>query len=251
MTQVDSAPSHASPLSQPRRVACALLEPSRLFNDIHDGHRSWWLPFILVALASYLFLGAVVQKVGIDQTVQNQIRINPKAQERLAQASPEQNEKAALAAARVMEATFMVSPLLALVYAVSISAVFLFTINFAFGGRARFAEVLAVSMYAWLPSLFKVLLGICVLWFQPPELFNIANFSPTNPAALFLDPASTSSALYTLASQLDLITIWVLLLFSIGLSTVAAVKRSSGFVTVFGWWAIYVVVRVGIAAVFS
>jgi hypothetical protein len=36
---------------------------------------------------------------------------------------------------------------------------------------------------------------------------------------------------------------------SIGLATVAGVKRSSGYIAVFGWWAIIVLTGVGFAAI--
>jgi hypothetical protein len=59
----------------------------------------------------------------------------------------------------------------------------------------------------------------------------------------------TSKALYSLATSLDIVTIWTLVLLSIGVATVAGVKRSSGYIAVFGWWAIIVLFGVGIAAV--
>jgi hypothetical protein len=40
-------------------------------------------------------------------------------------------------------------------------------------------------------------------------------------------------------------------LFSIGIAIVAGVKRSSGYIAVFGWWAIIVLVGAGWAAAFS
>ncbi len=76
----------ATGLSQWQRVADTFTAPSKTFEDIRRGNRSWWLPLIVLALASYILFGAVVQKIGIRQTVENQIRMDPKAQERMAQA---------------------------------------------------------------------------------------------------------------------------------------------------------------------
>jgi hypothetical protein len=80
-----------------------------------------------------------------------------------------------------------------------------------------------------------------------PESFNIKNFAPTNLGA-FLDPVETNKALYSLATSLDVLTIWTLVLMGIGIATVAGVKRSSGYIAVFGWWAIIVLLGVGWAA---
>ena len=82
------------------------------------------------------------------------------------------------------------------------------TINFGFGGKAKFGEIFAVSYYAWLPEIFKALLGTIVIYSgMAPESFNIKNFAPTNLGA-FLDPVETNKALYSLATSLDAFTIW-------------------------------------------
>ena len=66
----------------------------------------------------------------------------------------------------------------------------------------------AVWLYATLPSIIKTLLGIIVIYAGvAPESFNIKNFAPTNIGA-FLNPLETNKALYTLATSLDVVTIW-------------------------------------------
>jgi hypothetical protein len=40
-----------------------------------------------------------------------------------------------------------------------------------------------------------------------------------------------------------------LVLLSIGVAAVAGVKRSYGYIAVFGWWAIFVLFGVGMAAI--
>lgn len=251
MNQADSTTAQVEELSQVGRVVSVFTAPSRTFEDIRSGRRSWWLPFVLLAVISYALFASVMEHVGLAQTVQNQIRLSPRAQERMAQASPEQIERMQEVWGGFTEGIFLASPLVGLVSAVAVSGVLLATINFCFGGRARFSEMLAVVYYAWLPGAIQVLMGIAVMFFQPPETFNIKNFAPTNPAALFLDPASATPALYTFLTQIDIVTVWMLVLLSIGVAIIAKVKRSSGFVTVFGWWLIVVIFKVGFAAAFN
>ena len=103
-------------------------------------------------------------------------------------------------------------------------------------------------MYASLPGVIKTLLGTIVLFLgMAPESFNVNNFAPTNLGA-FLSPTDTNPALYKLATSLDFVTLWSMFLLGIGLATVAGVKRSSGYIAVFGWWAIIVLCSVGWAA---
>jgi hypothetical protein len=129
------------------------------------------------------------------------------------------------------------------------SLVLMATINFGFGGRAKFSELFAVSYYAWLPEILRAILGTIVIYSgMAPESFNIKNFVPTNLGA-FLDPVETNKALYTLATWLDAVTIWRLVLLGMGIAIVAGTKRSSGYIAVFGWWVLMLLIAVGWAAV--
>lgn len=251
MSEVQSAVARTAGLSQLQRFIGTFTAPSRTFEDIRRGHRSWWLPFIVLALASYLFFAIVQQKVGMQQVIDNQIRMNSRAQEQMAQATPEQRAKVMSFAAGFTEGMFLGGPLVGLLGAAIVSLGLLGTINFVFGGRANFGQIFSVAYYAWLPTLVKIVLGIAVLYAgMAPESFSIKNYAPTNLGA-FLDPIDTNHALYALASSVDLITIWILALMGMGVATVAGVKRGSGYIAVFGWWAIFVLIGVGWAAAFS
>jgi hypothetical protein len=242
-------PAAATGLTQWQRVACTFTAPSKTFEDVKRGNRSWWLPLIVTALVGYILFAAVAQKIGIQQTVDNQIRMDPKAQERMANASPEQRAMGEKVSVGITEGVFIAGPLIGMLGALVVAAVLMGTINFGFGGRAKFGEVFAVVYYAWLPQVVKVLLGTAVIYAGvAPESFNIKNFAPTNLGA-FLDPTDTAKWLYALATSLDAVTIWMVVLMSIGVATVAGVKRSAGYIAVFGWWLIIVFFGVVTAAV--
>jgi hypothetical protein len=148
-----------------------------------------------------------------------------------------------------MEGAFAASPALALFFAAVVSLVLWGTMNFVFGGKATFPDIFAVWMYASLPGIIKTLLGTIVIFAGlAPESFNLENFAPTSVGA-FLNPQETNAALYKLASALDFTTIWYLVLFGMGTAIVARVKRGSGYIAVFGWWAIIVLFGVGMAAI--
>ncbi|MGB7264053.1 MAG: YIP1 family protein, partial [Terracidiphilus sp.] len=121
------------------------------------------------------------------------------------------------------------------------------TINFIFGGKAKYGSIFAVFYYAWLPMSIKALLGTVVIFAgMAPESFNIKNFAPTNIGAFL--PPDTTPWLYTLATSVDVLTIWSLVLIGMGTAIVAGTKRSSGYMAVFGWWALFVLIGVGWAA---
>lgn len=238
-------------LTQWQRVKRTFIAPSDVFEDIKHGNRSWWLPMMILALSSYILFGAIAQNIGMQTVLDNQIRMNPKASEQLAQLTPEQREKRNSISLEVMNGVFVAGPVMGFLGAAVISMVLLGTINFVFGGKANFGDIFTVSYYAWLPMVIKVLLGVAVIYAgQLPESFNIKNYAPTNLAA-FLDPTETDKTFYAFAGAIDAITIWTLLLMSMGVATVARVRRKAAYVSVFGWWMLVVLFQTGWAAIFG
>ena len=236
-------------LSQMQRVTGIFSAPSKTFEDIKRGNRSWWMPWVIMAVVGYLFFAAVTTKVGMQTVVDNQSKLMSESQqEKMAQMPPEQRAITAKWTLYVTEGAFAASPIIVLIVAAIVSLVLWGTINFVFGGKASFGAVFAVWFFANLPSIFKSLLGIIVIFAGSTETFNIKNFAPTNAGA-FLSATETNKAIYALATSLDIVTIWSLFLMGMGIAIVAGVKRSSGYIAAFGWWAIIVLVGVGWAAI--
>lgn len=238
-------------LSQWQRVTNTFTAPSKTFADIQQGNKSWWLPFLLMILVSYLFFGVITAKIGWNQVAENAMHLNPKAEARMAQAPVEQQEMTKKITVYSMEGSFAASPVFVLAGVALMAVILMATINFGFGGKAKFGSVFTVWMYASLPSIIKTVLGVIVIFAgMAPESFNLSNFAPTNLGA-FLNPLETNMALYKFASAIDIITLWTMVLLGMGVATVAGLKKSSGYAAVFGWWALIVLVTVGWAAAFS
>jgi hypothetical protein len=239
-------------LSEMQRVTSIFSAPSKTFEDIKRGNRSWWMPWVILAIFGYLFFAAVSYKVGMQTVVDNQMRMaGEKQQEQMAKMTPEQRELQSKWSLYITEGVFVAGPVFVLVVAAVVSLVLWGTINFGFGGKASFGSIFAVWFFASLPEVFKTLLGIVVIFAGgTPETFNIKNYAPTNVAA-FLPVMETNKAVYALANSLDIVTIWSLVLMGMGIAIVAGVKRSSGYIAVFGWWVIIILISVGFAAAFS
>lgn len=238
-------------LSQWQRVTKSFTAPSKTFEDIKQGSKSWWMPFLIFVLVGYVFFAAVALKIGMQQAVENQIHLNPKQEEKMSEVPPAQREMSMKISLYVTEGIFAASPLLVLAV-VAVGSLGLWgTINFVFGGKAKYGSIFAAWMFASLPSIVKTLLGVIVIFAgAAPESFNLKNFAPTNLGA-FLSPTDTNAALYSVATSLDVITIWTLVLLGMGTAIVAGVKRSSGYIAVFGWWALFVILGAGIATLTS
>jgi hypothetical protein len=236
-------------LTQAQRVIYTFTAPSKTFNDIRRS-TSWWLPFVLSIVFGYAFFATVQAKVGWEQVTENSIKQSPKRAEQMDKLPADQRATQMKIAATVTQGIFAAIPIIALIVNAVIAGVLLATINFGFAGKATFWEVFAVSWYAGLPGLIKVILGIAsLLAGLAPESFNSQNFSGTN-IGYYLPPDSPK-ALLSLATSFDVITLWSLALSGIGLAIVAKTKRSSGYIAVFGWWILLVLIGAGWQAAFS
>jgi hypothetical protein len=241
----------ATALSQWQRVANTFTAPSKTFEDIKRGNRSWWLPFAITIVASYILFAAITFKVGWGQVADNVLRADSKTEEKLANAPAGTRETALKYTQYSIEGGFAAAPLLVLAVTALGSLGLWGTINFVFGGKAKFGSIFAVWFFADLPRIIKSLLGtVAIFAGGAPESFNLQNFAPTSVGA-FLPQQETAKALYVLASWLDVTTIWALVLLGIGTAAVAGVKRSSGYIAVFGWWGLFLLISVGWAAAFS
>lgn len=237
-------------LSQAQRLTSIFSAPSKTFIDIKNGNRSWWLPFIIYVVLGFAFYGVVNAKVGMRQVSENQVKLSPKAEDQMAQLTPEQREQRMKISTTITQSLFLAGPIFLLAMGAIISLVLLGTINFGFGGRAKFGSIFAVWMYAMLPSVIKTLLGMVVLFAgSAPESFNIKNYAPTNLGAFL--PSDINAGLMSIATSIDFITIWTLVLVGIGTAIVAGTKRSSGYIASFGWWALLSIIGAGFAAAFG
>jgi hypothetical protein len=245
-----TAPEGAG-LSQWQRVANSFTAPSKTFEDIRDHSRSWWLPFLLFIVVGTALWGTVTVKVGWDTVVQNGLRVAPKQAEQLDRLPAEQRTTQMKYSAIGQQIFWALAPGWVLLMNVIGAAVLLATINFGFGGKATFGKVLAVSWYAGLPGLLKLILGAVGLWVGlAPESFMPGNPAGTNPG-FYLMPPDVPAALWGVYSALDIMGIWTLVLLSMGLAKVAGTKPSTGYIAVFGWWVLTVAIGVGISAAFS
>ncbi len=244
-----AADQEAPQLSQVQRVIYTFTSPSRTFSDIRRS-TSWWLPFVLTVVFGYGLFGAIQAKVGWEQVAENSIKQSPKQAEQMDKLPPEQRANSMKITVIATQISFAALPIFALIGTAVIAGVLLATVNFGFGGRATFWQAFSVTWFAGLPGLFKVILGTIALFVGlDPESFNVKNFAGTNIG--YYLPPDTNKALMALATSIDITTIWTLVLAAIGISIVAGIKRSGGYIAVFGWWIVTVLLSFGMAVAFS
>ncbi len=238
-------------LSEWQRVSSTFTAPSKTFTDIKNGHRGWWMPFLIVLLTGAFLFGAITKQVTWKTVFDNQQRAMPEAAKRMMEnMTPEQRAAQEARGPITQEITWGLSPL-GLMMMNLLGALILWpTINFGFGGKAKFGAVFAVTMYSTLVLWpVKLLLGgIALFAGATPEAFNISNVAGTNIGYYM---SEQSGPLFALATAIDPLALWNLALTGIGLAIVAGVKRSSGYIAVFTWWVLFILAAVGFSAAFS
>lgn len=235
-------------MGEASRLAGVFFEPGKTFADVVERPR-WVVPLLLIILSGIAFLYAFSNHVGWERYMHRMLDNNPRMQ----QLAPEQRERIFERQTKALPiysyvGTVIGTPLAFLV----IAAILMGLVKGVLGVPVAFKQVFAVCCYASVPSILLRLLSILVMFLKEPDDFNLQNPFVSNPGAL-MDPDSSSKFLYSLASSLDVFTIWIMLLIAVGLKA-AGGKRLSFAGALFAVllpWAVWVLGRAALAAAFN
>jgi hypothetical protein len=233
-------------LSQVERVVDTFVAPSKTFTDILRS-TSWWLPFVLLVLVTWASTVVVEKQVGWDRVSENQIHQNPKAEERMANLTPEQRAAQVRLSANITRYVSYGSFVLILLFVAIFALIYWASFNFGLGAKTTFGQMFAVCMYAGLPRLLTGLLTILTLLFgNSADTYDVRNPVGTNLAYFMPD---AGPALKAALSFFDVIGLWNLVLLIIGTAIVAKVSKGKAAAVVVGWWVLGLLISVAIAAV--
>jgi len=233
-----------APLTETQRVIDTFVAPTKTFIDLRR-KATFWGPLIIMILVGIGYGFSVQQKIGWTQVFENNIRQTPAKAEQI-DSNPRAESIKAVSAKITAGATYGYFGI-ALFFTLIIALLNWATVNFGFGGTAKYSQIYAVSMYASLVMNIKYLLAIIAIFAGlAPDSFLISNPVGTN-IGYYL---STDFPLWlrTLCTHIDIFEIWSVVLSVIGVSIVAKVSRGKAAAVVVGWWLIIVLVTVGIAA---
>jgi Yip1 domain len=219
VTPVDPQPAGMSEVS---RLAGVFFEPKKAFADIAARPR-WIVPLLLMIIGAVGITVLYGQKGVMRIAAEQQMANNPQIQ----QMSPDQR-------AQAMERGMKIGAIIAycipifIPIAYLVMALVLWAIaSGILSAPMRFGQVFAVVTYAQLPGLLMSILMIVVLQLKNASDYNVQNPLMFNPGA-FMDQQTSPKFIYSLATSLDLFTIWILLLVATGLKAAAGKRLSFG-----------------------
>ena len=241
-----STPEVQALVSPVGRIVGVLFSPKATFEDIVR-KPSWLLPTAILCLMALAAGVGLNQKVNWREVVSQQMEKSSQT----AQLSEEDKEKRIEAGAKIAPIFSYIGVPLTILLVLVVALVMLGTYNVMAGVNPGYATALGIVSHAYVPLVVANLLFLVVLFLKPEGTLDINNPVATNVAALL--PEDAAKWLDALCKNMDIFIIWILVLIAMGFAAANPKKLKGGkpYGIVFGVFAVYVVLRVGITFIFS
>ena len=235
---VSSSPtSTVPPLSEGARIVNTFIAPSKTFTDLRRS-AAWWGPWILISVVSLFFFYAVQRQVTFEQISKNQVARSARA-DQFEKLPADQQARQLSISSKIIGFTMFGTPLLILLTSLISTVALWATFKVGAAADTTFGQAYAITLYASLPGIVGGLLGVISLFAGAnPEGFDINNPVGTN-LAYYLDPETTGKFVRGMASSLDVLSIWSVILIGIGYACTSKVKRSTAITIVAVWFLVY------------
>jgi hypothetical protein len=234
-----------APLSEGARIVNTFIAPSKTFTDLRR-NASWWGPWLLISIFALIFVYSMDKKIGFEQINRNEIAHSARADQFDKLPPDQQQSQLKIANAFVRYLSYGI-PVMILFYFAIATLVVWATFKFGTGADIPFKRAYAILFYAGLPGIIGSILGTISMYAGvDPEGFNVNNPVATNPA-YFMDRAG-NKFLYGMASGLDVLVIWGIVLMGIGFSCNSKVKRSTAIAIIAGWYLFWKLATSALAA---
>jgi hypothetical protein len=233
-------------MSEAGRLAGVFFTPFAALSDVARRPR-WWIPMIIVGVASILLLVAFSRHVGWERAIVKGVDQSTRTQN----LTPQQRRQAIEVGERITPFIAYIAPFIAALVTVLVAGVMIFFTNSLMGAEISFPSMLGVVGYSGLPpGLVTVALTVLVMFLKSPDDFDLNNPLAFNVAAFL--PDGSARWLIALCSSLDLFSFWRMGLLAIGITAAAPrIRIGRALLAVVFPWALYVAVKTAVAGVFG
>jgi hypothetical protein len=230
-------PAKSNPFS---RMVGAIIAPVDTFRSIAE-RPDWIVPLVVSLILSILTVVLIAPHIDVDASMRKQFAKKDM--------SPEQVDKIVERSKSMQKFNPVIVALTIPIVFFAISGIMLFAFR-AFGGEGTFRQAMAVTAYSWVPSIIKGVLTMIVILMGGTILQqDIGSVLKSSPGAFLGDTASP--VLVSILTSLDVFTIWLLALGTIGYSFMSKLSRGASAGIVFGLWLVTVVIGAGFHAMFG
>jgi hypothetical protein len=243
-----------SPVADPQaaispvgRIFGVCFSPQATFEDIVR-KPGWLLPVVILSLLGLAVAIGLNAKMNWREYISQQIEKSPQARS-LSAEQKEQRIEGGAKFAPISVYVFGVPGPLILVLVVGL--IMWGAYNVLGGVNVGYNTSLSIVSHAYVPAILGNLVFLLVLFLKAPGTLDLDNPVATNLAAFF--PEDSAKWLEVFGKNIDIFTLWVVALIAIGFAATNRKKLKGGasFAIAFGMFAVYLVVRVGLAFALS
>jgi len=241
------APEAQAAISPFGRISGVFFSPKATFEDIVR-KPSWILPAILLTVFSFAVCVGINQRVNWRQYIGAQIEKNPDA----ANMSAEQKEQRLEGGVKFAPTfTYVIGVVAPIASMLIVTLVMWGAFNLLGGANTNFGTSLGITAHAFMTGLVSSFLYLLVLYLKPYGTVDLDNPIATNLGAFL--PEDAAKWLMSLGTSIDIFSFWNMILLAIGFGATNPRKLRGGkaFMIVVTVWAVYVVLKVGRAFIFS
>jgi hypothetical protein len=245
LTEADAssgAPGAPGPDSAVGRIVGVFVFPAKTFRAI-AAKPTWLVPLILWTAVAFLLAELVTSRTDMRSLIVKRI-------EQRGQKLSDEQLDAITERARKFSWIGEVAWLLLPAVLAGATAGVLWAGCHSFGLEVRFKQSFGITVHAFLPHVLGAIALFAILWGKTtidPQA--VEDMLPTHLGGLV--SRTGAPALHSLMASLDLVSIWTIVLLVLGFS--AATKTSRGRIAalVVSIWALWVLGRAGVAAIFA
>lgn len=196
-----------------------------------------FLPALIVMTVISIGANTVAfQKGVIERGIRTKMESNP----RLEQLPAEQRERIIEQYSRISSYVVLggaaAGPAIGLLLG---SGVFLLLTNGLLGTPVRFRQMLAAVAHGWLPMSLYSLIAIPIVLAKEPEVVDFQNLAPLSNLSFLFSPTE-QHRLYMIGSSIDLFSLWVIALITVGIARLTGKSKGKVLAVVLAPWALYV-----------
>ena len=247
-------PARLGPLA---RLTGTLLSPGETFADVN--RKPTWIAPVIIAVVTVLASTFFFQwRVNPDWDSILRNRIKKQMEARNQSLTDEQLQQQVSLAKGIAKFSPLIGVVVTPVFYVILAGIFALGLMFI-QAKTTFKKILSVVAWSWTATAI-VLTVVTMASLMVRDEEGLRSIDPTDSAgivpsnlAAFL-PSETSAVIKAAAGSLDVFSIWFLILLTIGFAAIAGSRKittSKTATVVFGFWAVYVLLKVGWAAAFG
>ena len=236
-------PASATPSKNSfERMAGVLFSPGETFADIAR-KPDFLIPLLVIVILGYVTTFFTAPRLDFSGATAQQIEQMRKQNPNMSDSDIERIERFGSAFARV---TIWLAPILSVLWFLLI-ALLIWAGTRLLGGEGGFKQAFSVMLYSWFPFVINgIIMTIVIVARGSVDITQMPTVLKSNPA--FLVDMKEQPILFSLLSNVDIFTIWTVLLLIIGFSAVSKLSKGKVTAVVLTLWAVLIAFKLAGAA---